>query len=133
MVKYAKDTKYTELRQQMPVQDFTPEVDRQNNQNNTLGMDETTDNRNSNKDEKMYGGGLKIRLGNLKQASPVKPSQRTSRVETKRKAGHGTRSKETLTKNQSWDTQGERWRRCPQRDKWLSLIDNRRPHRANQV
>ena len=54
MAKYAKDTKKnTDLRQQMPVQDLTHEVVRQDTQHYTLGWTKIINKRNANKDEKM--------------------------------------------------------------------------------
>ena len=54
MAKYTEDIKTnTDLYQQMPAKDPTPEVVRQGIQHNTLEMDQTTIHRKWNKEEKM--------------------------------------------------------------------------------
>ena len=54
MAKYTEDTnKNTDLHQQMPAQNLTPEVDRQGMQHYTLENDQETTHRKLNKEEKM--------------------------------------------------------------------------------
>ena len=104
MAKYTENTKKnTDLHQQMPAQNPTPEVVRQSIQQYTLENDQAT----THTHRKFNGD------GNLQKPSPVKLSSGTPQGRGK-EVGHETSGKETRNKKQRrWDTPGEKWRGWP--------------------
>ena len=113
MAKYTEDTKKnTDLHQQMPAQNPTPEVDRQGIQHYTLEMDQATTHRKLNKEEKMEVDRTHTQetsRNHHPSCHQMEPSQ--GRGE---EVGPGTPGKETQKgKQKRWVTPGERWRGWP--------------------
>ncbi|KAK2178845.1 hypothetical protein NP493_527g05028 [Ridgeia piscesae] len=108
MAKYTEDTKQnTDLHQQIPAKNLTPEVDRQCIQHYTLENDQATTHRKCNKEEKMEVD-RKPPETITRQAITWNPQGRGEEV------GHETPGKETRKmKRRRWDTPGEKWRVWP--------------------